>query len=162
MIDKDALYVWASLEQARNGVHPYGGDMVEVFAQHLAPGEFDGDQWLEAGKTLYAVLRQFCMVNGVCASVDGKEVGDWMNDYRFFHKCDVRIYINEQDTERTGSSPKVSESGSQHSQKHSQKVSSYQVPKEILSPVFHDGRSEQTFKELENEVQARYQKVKSG
>ena len=99
MLDISALHVWNCLELAKKGEHPYGGDMAEVYAQHLAPHEPVEDSWEYAGKALYALLQQFCKVNGVCASIDGRLIGDWMNDYKFFHKCDVRIFDDEQSAE---------------------------------------------------------------
>lgn len=92
MIETKAIHIWAGLEYAMNGKHPYGGDITEIYPQHLVSDNSTDDHWIQAGKTLYTILKQFCMANSVCASVDGRQLGDWMNEYRFFRKCDVRIY----------------------------------------------------------------------
>lgn len=92
MIDASLLYVWDCLERAKESKHPYGGDVAEIFAQHLVPKEPTNDQWKHAGKTLYALLEQFCKVNRVEATVNGRKIGKWMEEFNLIHKCDVRIY----------------------------------------------------------------------
>jgi hypothetical protein len=88
------LYVWSRLEQARDNLDPLYGDETEIYVQHLLPDDLDyqsKDIWVQAGKALYTIIRGFCERNKVTAFVDGEEIGDWMNDFAFFHKVDVRI-----------------------------------------------------------------------
>jgi len=126
MIETGAIHIWAGFEHAMNNVHPYGGDITEVYPQHLVPDKPIGDPWIQAGKTLYALLKQFCLVNDVCASVDGRQLGEWMNEYRFFHKCDIRIYKNE----------------SIHSE----------TTEAVLLPIFQSRESEKLFRKIENAI----------
>lgn len=142
MFDISALYVWNCLEQARDGKNLYGGDIAEVYAQHLAPNEPVEDQWKHAGKALYALLRQFCNTNRVSAFVDGRPIGDWMNDYKFFHKCDVRISNDEQgiDTEDR-STAEVQQDSAGHLQIGTKESIAVESSEEVLSTVFSHGQS---------------------
>lgn len=124
MIETGAIHIWAGLERAMYGVHPYGGDITEVYPQHLVPDKPTRDPWIQAGKTLYALLKQFCLVNDVCASINGRQLGVWMSEYRFFHKCDIRIYKNE----------------SIHSE----------TTEPALQPIFQSRESEKLFRTIEN------------
>lgn len=124
MIDTRAFHIWTGLEHAKDGIHPYGGNITEIYPLHLFPDKPVDKPWEQAGKTLYAILKQFCSANNVCASVDGREIGDWMNKYKFFRKCDVKIYegkpiidLNEAD-----------------------------------EPIFQSKESEELFKKIENTI----------
>jgi hypothetical protein len=101
------FHIWSRLEQASNNRDPMYGDMTEIYVQHLLPEDLDyqlKDLWKQAGKALYSILTEFCNLHNARAFVDGKEIGEWMNDYSFFHKCDVRIAKKEEPCE-TQSSP---------------------------------------------------------
>lgn len=87
--------IWFELEEAKINKHPYGGDIVKIYAQHFVSGKPNEDQWVEAGQRLYAMLTKFCILNNTNAYIDGREIGDWMKEYRFFHNCDVRIANHE-------------------------------------------------------------------
>jgi hypothetical protein len=92
------FHIWSRLEQAKDKIDPMYGDETEIYVQHLIPDDADyqsKDLWKQAGKALYSILQGFCECNNVKAFVDGKEIGDWMNDYSFVHKCDVRIASKE-------------------------------------------------------------------
>ena len=95
----DTLFVWNVLDQAKNGKHPYGIDIAEVYVKHLLPHSLEvasaADAWKQASRNLHTVLRNFCDLNCVKASIDGIEVGDWLDNYELKHKCDVRIYREE-------------------------------------------------------------------
>lgn len=161
MLDISALYVWNCLEQARNGENLYGGDVAEIYAQHLAPNEPVEDPWKHAGKALYALLRQFCNANRVSAFVDGRPIGDWMNNYKFFHKCDVRISNDEQRIDTgDGSATEVQQNSVGHLQVDSEESVENEGSDQILSPVFSHGQSKQTFEELENAIRQRYEEGK--
>ena len=118
MNNEDILYVWFCLEQAKNNRHPYGGDTAEIFAQHCISKDSSDNQWKQAGKNLYTVINQFCNIHKLSASVNGKEIGNWMNDYNFFHKCDVRIINDQRTTTGMGSSSKVYKNPRKHNKKN--------------------------------------------
>ena len=94
----DTLYVWNCLAQAKEGINPYGRTVAEVYVEHLIPRleETTENTWREASRNLHKVISNFCDVNCVQASVNGREIGDWMDDYELKHKCDVRIYKGKQ------------------------------------------------------------------
>ena len=95
----DTLYVWDILNQAKDGVNPYGMNVAEVYVKHLMPNKFEveneTDAWRQASKNLHTVLKNFCDLNCVKASVNGKKIGKWMNTYELRHKCDVMIYTKK-------------------------------------------------------------------
>ena len=87
-----ALYVWAMLDQARDDKHPYGEHTAEIFAQHLiSDGPITKDTWKQAGALLYKIIQQYCKVTSTKAFVNGREIGEWMNDFELLHSCEVRI-----------------------------------------------------------------------
>jgi hypothetical protein len=91
----DTLFVWQCLTQAKEGTNPYGRTVAEVYVEHLIPRQVptnDRQVWVEAGKNLHGIIRDFCNINHVSASVNGVEVGDWLDGFELRHKCDVRIY----------------------------------------------------------------------
>ena len=88
------LNVWNNLELAKNGAHPYGGNILEVYARYFVPSS-GADKWRVAGQRLYVILEKFCELHDVGIFVDGKELGPWLNNYNFFHKCDIRVSKNE-------------------------------------------------------------------
>ncbi|KKM04737.1 hypothetical protein LCGC14_1761190 [marine sediment metagenome] len=90
----DSLYAWGMLEWARQGKHPYGGDTAEIYIQHLLPNWplEPKPPWTKASKILRAVIERFCQTYNVSAEVNGKTIGNWMDNYELLHKCDVRIY----------------------------------------------------------------------
>ena len=101
------FHIWSQLESAKNNCNNIHGDIAEIYVQHLLPENVDyqiKDLWKQAGKTLYFILKEFCELHNSKAFVDGKEIGEWMNDYSFLHKCDVRIAKKEEPCE-TQSSP---------------------------------------------------------
>jgi len=89
-----SLYVWGMLEWARQGKHPYDGDTAEIYVQHLFLDRSlkTKSSWTKASRILRAVIERFCQTYNVSAEVNGKAVGDWMDNYELRHKCDVRIY----------------------------------------------------------------------
>jgi hypothetical protein len=91
----NALYVWSCLEQAHKRKNPFGGNTAEIYVQHLLPIDYDASLgkplWIQASKNLYSILTKFCEVNNVKAFVNGQTAGDWMNEYQFLHRCEVRI-----------------------------------------------------------------------
>jgi len=95
----DTLFVWNVLSQAKDGVNPYGKNVAEIYVKHLIPIRFEvedeADAWKQASKNLHIVLKNFCDLNSVNASVNGKRLGDWMDTYELRHKCDVLIYKEE-------------------------------------------------------------------
>lgn len=95
----DTLFVWDSLQQAKDGINPYGKTVAEIYVQHLLPHKFEVEDekeaWKQASKNLKKVVTKFCELNGVKAHIDGKEVGEWMNNFELRHKCDVSIFNNK-------------------------------------------------------------------
>ena len=91
----DTLFIWNALTQAARGTNPYGRSVAEVYVEHLIPRQTnvnDSVVWVEASKNLHRVITNFCDTNHVQASVNGREVGDWLDSFELRHKCDVRIY----------------------------------------------------------------------
>ncbi len=125
MIETKALHIWMGLELAKDGKHPYGEDITEIYPLHLIPEEPVGNPWMRAGKTLYELLKQFCQLNRVWASIDGRRMGEWMNEYKFFHKCDVRIFEDKQEEV---------------------------VDEPLLAPIFQSKQSEDFFRTIENAI----------
>jgi len=111
----DTLHIWNGLELAKDKAHPYGKDIAEVYALHFLPENPDGDPWIHAGRNLYYLLTAFCYYHGVQVTVDGRIPGDWMNNFKFIHKCDVRVFKDESSQlERKGSGEAVQENGLGH------------------------------------------------
>lgn len=95
----NALHVWYCLEQAKDRSDPYGSDIADIYVQHLLPSDYDASAgkvlWLQASKNLRNILTAFCNAHGVDAFVNGKPVGEWMDEYQLLHKCEVRIAVKE-------------------------------------------------------------------
>lgn len=91
----DALHVWYCLEMAKEGVGTYGGNSADIYVQHLLPPDYDTSigkaLWIQASKNLKQIVTAFCNMHGVDASINGKPVGDWMDEYQLVHKCEVHI-----------------------------------------------------------------------
>lgn len=88
------MNVWNNLELAKDGAHPYGGNILEIYAHHFAPSS-GTNKWRVAGQRLYIILEKFRRLHDVDIFVDGKELGPWLNSYSFFHKCDIRVCKDE-------------------------------------------------------------------
>lgn len=91
----NTIHIWDALELAKNNIHPYGGNIAELYALHFLPERSDGNPWKHAGKNLYSLLRAFCHYHNVDVTIDGRPIGNWMDGFKFIHKCDVRVIENE-------------------------------------------------------------------
>lgn len=91
----NALYVWSCLEQARNKKSPYGKDVTEVYVQNLLPDNYNPaigkTLWVQASKTLYSITKTFCDSTNTKAFINGREIGEWMNECPILDRCEVRI-----------------------------------------------------------------------
>jgi hypothetical protein len=92
---EQTLYIWSCLERARTRTLPYKDDTAEIYVQRLLPQDYNASTgktlWKQAGKNLYSILSEFCKSNNVSAIVNGKTMGEWLNDYELNYKCDVKI-----------------------------------------------------------------------
>jgi len=121
----NTIHIWNGLEMAKNKVHPYGGDILEIYSHHLLPNVPDGDPWVHAGRNLHSLLTAFCHYHNVKAIVNGKQSGEWLDSYKFIHKCDVRI-VNENtiSSQKETSRYLFSESSEAHPYQNSERVAS--------------------------------------
>lgn len=91
----NTIHIWDALELAKNDIHPYGGNIAELYALHFLPEKSNGDPWKHAGQNLRNLLVAFCHYHNVSVTVNGKPIGDWMDGFKFIHKCDVKVLKNE-------------------------------------------------------------------
>lgn len=100
---KNALHVWADLEQAYFGVNSYGGHVAEIYAYRLIgrrPGrghsaEWDKEEDLEAASALYDLLLEFkkhrnCTIRFVDYEKP-KALGPWLKREEFGHRAHIEI-----------------------------------------------------------------------
>jgi len=95
----DALHIWHCLEKAKDGHGMYVGDIAEIYVQYLLPTDYDASAgktlWLQASKNLRQIITMFCNTHYVDAFINGRLVGEWMDEYQLLHKCEVRIAAKE-------------------------------------------------------------------
>jgi hypothetical protein len=95
----NALHVWYCLEQAKDRSDPYGSDTAEIYVQHLLPIDFDASAgkalWIQASKNLRSILNMFCNSHCVDAFVNGRPIGEWMDEHQLLDRCEVRIAAKE-------------------------------------------------------------------
>jgi len=150
MSELNVLHVWDGLELARRKEHPYGGDMLEVFAQHFVPEKTAEDQWIQAGHRLYIILSKYCQCNNVTMFIDGRKIGDWMCSYKFFHKCDIRVVTNESmQSAGIGSEEAISEDSERYNLFGATEITQDSKSSESTLSVLRPEQSEQLLGELE-------------
>ena len=120
----NTIHIWNSLELAKHKSHPYGGDIAEVFAHHFLPKTPNDDQWVHAGKNLHSLLIAFCHYHNVKVTVNGRISGEWLDSYKFIHKCDVRVINENKTTETKTSCNSFNQSSSSYSHQSSERMAS--------------------------------------
>lgn len=101
-----ALALWSQLEQAYYNDNSFGGDTAEVYLYAVTPycpavasnakgggiiGEIVDDHFRKANESLYAILAKFAHDRETTITVNGRELGEWLQTANFQHRVHVQV-----------------------------------------------------------------------
>lgn len=104
-----ALGIWSELEDARQGLNGYGGDVAELYVYRFMPhdplvarsaevgaaGDLVQEAYDQANESMHNLLRHFAKKRRVRIDIEGPHgwtgVGGWLKAARYTHRVHVRV-----------------------------------------------------------------------